>query len=120
MVLKKYKKFNIPEETEQFRYIKTIEFRDGLLDVLTALVNFYSDNFSLNALWDYILTVGNLIYQKAQSTSGSDLQIKDLENAVYQNSDVKNIPWRDIFNEALRFYDPTVVKYISLDHQRFY
>lgn len=100
---KRYSKFQISksilEDELSFSDQMSEEYKLGLLDVLTALVNYYADNFPLNALWDYQLKVANLIVPSVNPNR--TLNTKDLINAVYNNPQISNIPWRDVFTKAL-------------------
>jgi hypothetical protein len=89
----RYTKFKIQTFSDE-----STEYHKGLLDVLTALVNYYADNFTMNALWDYQKAVGEYINHQAGNNNPG---FKDLFNAVYNNPNVRNIPWVEVFKKAI-------------------
>lgn len=100
----KYKKFKIPKDNIDYTGDASDEYKEGLRDVLTALINYYADNFPLNTLWDYQYKVGNFIEDQAFAQNNyqtKGLNLKKLMDAVYNNPQISNIPWRDVFVKAL-------------------
>lgn len=93
-----YNKFNIPRTRKGL----SPGFRFGLRDVLTALVNYYS-SFGFDTLWDYQNKVGDLIVQRAKELNKTPT-FGNLISSIYNNPQVNNIPWNEVFTKALSNY----------------
>jgi hypothetical protein len=80
----------------------TDQFSDSLNGVINAVNNFYKGQVGEEQLTNFQNNVKNLILQRArQLNPNGELNFRDLIYSVYNNPDIANIPWKDVFTRAL-------------------
>jgi hypothetical protein len=77
-------------------------FIDGFSDVLNSLNKFYKDTVNEQDLETFKNTIANFIIQRArQLNPNGTLTFRNLMYAVYNNPQIANVPWIDVFTQYI-------------------
>ena len=76
------------------------EFKSGLYNVLICLVNYYGQKVDNLSLMNFQTTVSDAIIRRARELNIGTLTFNNLLYAIYQNLQLINVPWVEVFRRC--------------------